>query len=644
MTLFSEKKAGQRVRILITAISLAWAVLLIADAFPALRGAPGWFWDHALPDSFTRVLPLIAAVGAYLLLGLRAVEAGRTRQAVLLSVVFSVIISLAVIFVRHDDILYQLFAYGVGGESTGWHYAATMMDDFYPGGLGEMLARWPEFMAETAPFAIHVQVSPPGLPLIFRAIADLVGLFPGVAAWLASPLRAWICHDPWVMAYTDAELASAYLGMAMPLWGALAAPLFFKIGKEAGQPEAGLLAAMLWPLTPSLQMFSYYPTHLFALLSLVILLFIMRGLRGSSWRWMAAAGLAASLLTFIALSSITLLYFAGLVTLLYYFTRRRGDGLAWHWPFRMGLYFGLGLSITWLAYWIVSGVTPWAVFGAMLSQHYGIELAYWRWAWQHFYDFVIFMGIPAFVILIIEVATAFTRFRRQEPLSLVSLAGLAGMIMVLTLDFAGQARGETGRVWLFMWPPLLVMASSGRALEGVTRRWLGLTQGLVLIAIAVSLSVVEADIARAPSAAPVVEGLAESSTTRTVGAIFDDNLALDSVEGEFIEGGAALDLRLRWGAEERLDRPVHLKVLVIDPAGAVRAEAIVDAFGGAFPHACFTGSVVEMERIALPADLPAGDYWLSLSLVDVWTGEPIPVTLSDGTGDTQVGVGPFALD
>lgn len=627
----------------IVVFSASWAILLLLNVTPALRGAPGWYWEYVLPDSLLRILPLIVVLVGYLVLASWLFKTGRTTSLILTSMLFSVLIALAVVYIRSDHILYELFIRTVDGEATGWHYAGTMLDDYYPGGTGEILARWPEFMQDSATFAVHLQVSPPGLSLIFRGLSDLLEKTPSLASQLSHPFRQWLCHDVWITHYTDAELASAWFGMLMPLWGALCTPLFVILGKISGDSRKGVIAAFLWPLTPSLQLFSYYPTLIFSLISLAITITLIIGLKKSSVFWLFITGVLSSILTFLALSTITLLFYIGITTLLVFFIHFRGKHQKWFWLLQMGIPFVIGFSLLWIACYFFFNLSPFVLFETMFNQHTGFEFSYWPWVWYHFYDFMMLMGFPLAITALVFTIDAPSSWRLGKKSNMLKFIGFSMGMTILVLVVTGIGRGETGRVWLFMWPPLLMLATS---FEGFSKKgWRALisVQAVMLLVLASTLRVVDPDFARADGDHPPTVLPVSHSSPILIDAVFADSLALRSVSGEVTEDadGEGIDLILNWEAISPLKKPVHSRFIPVGPDGVVYEAQLIDAGENDYPPTCFSGEVSETYRILLPAGAPAGDWWISFSLIGVWDGAPLPMTLADGSEDLQVGIGPF---
>lgn len=81
------------------------------------------------------------------------------------------------------------------------------------------------------------------------ALAELAGIsgaWPGRTG-IAMPLRTLQCHNPGIMALDNAQIASAVLGMLLPLIGGLAVWPSFAWGKRVAGSKAAAVAAWSLP-------------------------------------------------------------------------------------------------------------------------------------------------------------------------------------------------------------------------------------------------------------------------------------------------------------------------------------------------------------------------------------------------------------
>jgi hypothetical protein len=94
-----------------------------------------------------------------------------------------------------------------------------------------------------------------------------------------------------------------------------------------------------------------------------------------------------------------------------------------------------------------------------------------------------------------------------------------------------------------------------------------------------------------------------------------------------------LNVRLRWEAAGDVGIDYAVFVHLLDENGALIAQHDGLPQNGYAPTRTWgTGDTIDdRHSVALPPDLPAGDYWLTTGLYDPLTGERLP--LADGDGD-----------
>ena len=95
---------------------------------------------------------------------------------------------------------------------------------------------------------------------------------------IALPLRTLQCHNPGLMALDNAQIASASVGMLLPLIGALAVWPLFAFGKRVVGARAAALAAALFPIMPLFAMWPAQWDQIYPLLLLSGLYFMYTGL------------------------------------------------------------------------------------------------------------------------------------------------------------------------------------------------------------------------------------------------------------------------------------------------------------------------------------------------------------------------------
>jgi hypothetical protein len=105
---------------------------------------------------------------------------------------------------------------------------------------------------------------------------------------------------------------------------------------------------------------------------------------------------------------------------------------------------------------------------------------------------------------------------------------------------------------------------------------------------------------------------------------------------------------LNWQPLGQITTPYWFAALLVAPDGSVPQDTVVwQALDTAYPTTCWKpGEVVgDVIHLPLPNNAQAGEWWISLSVFGDKTHPEarLPVTLPDGTGGDQIGLGPVRI-
>jgi hypothetical protein len=363
--------------------------------------------------------------------------------------------------------------------------------------------------------------------------------------------------------------------------------------------------------------------------------------------WFAAAGLLTGLLIFANFSLVPLIEFFGFYVLLHYRWRERTtlQALSWQRPLKAGLWFGLGMTSPWLIYGLVTGLTPFDLLRVAMKAHLALDRPYFPWLWLHFWEWALFTGVP---LVLLWLLAAWKPARERQTNSAILPGAL--LVTIVLLLVSGTARGETGRVWLFFAPFVLISAASILSMGGnlvssdaQSRAWLTISigQAAIMVTLAVTWAVIDAPDIRPRPAPP--GGLA---TTRPANAAFDGLFRLANWDATTSEH--EITLRLDWQGIAPITTPYWFSALLVSPDGTPMSESVVwQPLETQYPTTCWTPQewVGDTITLPLPRNPASGDWWISLSaFADTEHPEQrLPVVLEDGSQDTQVGLGPVAI-
>jgi len=349
------------------------------------------------------------------------------------------------------------------------------------------------------------------------------------------------------------------------------------------------------------------------------------------------SGFFVSLLTFANVSLAPLPAVFGFYTLLHYFRNER-ETKPFYRPLMIGLWFGLGTISVWVIYYIVSGgTTPLDILDVAMGRHLGQERKYFPWVIFHFWEWAFFTGVPLILLWLVASWKQLRGIRSHG-----SSVALSVLLTLLVLVISGTARGETGRVWLFFSPFVLIGVveyfqqidlQSNRA--GWLITW---TQAIFMLAVCITIPAVDVLDFQAPPTAPDI-----ITNTRQIDIGFGDELRLVGWEGEIVDSNVLLTLS--WQTRQQILRPYWFAALLVDPDGNPSGEAKVwQPLETRYPTTCWKPNTFLSDQIRLPLpDEPLdGEWWISLAILpdDDQPDNRLTVTLPDGSQDIQIGLGP----
>jgi hypothetical protein len=435
--------------------ALLLLAVLLFDLLPVLRGNDEWRWPlRELAAPARLILPLLM-LGLYVLLGARWLRgfdreapARRYERWFLVFVTLAApLLQFSLAFAVSRVPLLEFFGPTVSVHNSGYFTTAVSTPD-----LNSLLANFP---AEMLRLPIHVQSHPPGAVIAQWLSWQSFQALPALADAIAMPLRTLQCHNPSLMALDNAQIASASLGMLLPLLGGLAVWPLYAFAKRISTARAAAVTALLFPVLPLFAMWMSQWDQVYPLLLFLSLYLAHTGLeKKSGWR-IFAAGVPLSVASFFSVGNFVLMAIVGLY------------GAAWLWPqpaslrpalarsLRQAVVFAAGCASVWLLYGLVYRVNPLSVIstGSRLAfESTTGNRTYAVWLLGNPIDFLVFLGFPIAILLIYNLAR-----RAPFPRSLLPIAiATAGTLVLLWLS--GIVRGEVGRLWMYFGPLLVLIA------------------------------------------------------------------------------------------------------------------------------------------------------------------------------------------
>ena len=213
---------------LLSIISLGVSALLWVDGWPFLRGGYGWRWPYVSPTwaALSYLLPALLLVSVYLC---GVWWLCKKSAWLFISWVFVGTCLIPLAFLRLlEQPFYLLYARTVSSLISGGYTAGTAIT-----ALPAALSAWPQMMVEgQIGQSIHTTLSPPGWPAAYYLATKLWELVPAWGERVGMALRPYQCHNPFIMAHTNAQISSAWLGILSPIWGALTIFPLYGLGRQ----------------------------------------------------------------------------------------------------------------------------------------------------------------------------------------------------------------------------------------------------------------------------------------------------------------------------------------------------------------------------------------------------------------------------
>jgi hypothetical protein len=608
-------------------LTLVVALLIAFNASEWLRGGFGWRWNYELVP-LARLLPLILASIVYVVGALWLTwRTKRTAPVLAWAVMGGVALALAGTAARQPDVGYELFT-RTASLATGQQWAAAQVD----WASGE----WHSWAGVMARLGGRVTNIPPGAPILYALLSDGLERLPALARPIQNWLIAYQCNNYVMLAYSPGLWASSLLGMLMPLWAAVTALPIYGLAKRFISGESARYAALWWALVPAVIVFAASWSTVYPLIAVLCFWALVKGLNSNrSAFWLVLSGALYGVGVFINFALIPLPLLLGLYALADRLLVKRRGLLA---AVSTGLLFGVGMILPWLLYWALSGETFFDLLDASMQFHLALDRPYLFWMGMHLWDWLLWTGVGFGVLGIIYL----WKVRRHDITPLAALAGSLALTMLI-LILSGTARGETGRVWLFFSPFLLIVGAGALQHLNVSRfGTLTAAQAIYAIAIVASLNAMTTDLLPAPVAPQV-------SVSRPADAIFSDGAGdVFRLTGwDYAPTDDGFDLRLNWQGLNQTTTPYWFGATLVSPNGeTVGIPAWQPGDAERYPTTCWASqaAIGDTIHITLPDAAATGDWWLSLAAYPGTRDEgQLTVTQAGQPPDTQIGLGPMTI-
>lgn len=326
----------------------------------------------------------------------------------------------------------------------------------------------------------HVATHPPGAVLWFYGVRKLYESSPLLQSGLTSLAQtvtgqtaeelatgARLARETsarWFDAATPSPLPASAVGAAllaailMGLSLVVALPAVYGVAALGGGADAekrGLLAAGLWILAPTTNLFAFTLDALVACGAVWALYFAAlawnrESAKSANFYWFAS-GVTLALTTFLSIGAFAVAAILVGALLIY---RPRGAMRA--------LLLSIGAFVlVWIALALWGGFNPLAIALNAARAHRFATLetrSYWPWVWLNLAFWMLFIGWPV-VALLARSVKLYREIATPARSNAVGVClGIATLGVLVLLCLSGNVRGEVERLWLFALAPVCALA------------------------------------------------------------------------------------------------------------------------------------------------------------------------------------------
>lgn len=661
----TNKSTFRRSFLLMTLISAGVLLAIAFDLSEWLRGGFGWRWSYTRVP-YARVIVLVFIMIAYLIL---IWQLQKRRLWILFGGVMlgATVIALGTAYLRDGDALYTMLVRTLSAGATAPHPVGVWLNS------AEAESLWRDWSMLMPNLPRHVALSPPGAPFWYALLESAFNILPvSISEALRDPLYFYQCHAYRFINYTPAEWASAWFGITMPFWASLTVIPLFATAKQFFTEEASRRIIIGWALVPSIALWAGSWNSLYPFFAITSFLYLHLGIttsakngfrRAGSLRYLLIAGFVAGVGSFINFAFMPMFLLFGLYTLLSAFLGQK--------PIRssrllhaemVGILFGLGMLIVWGTYWLITRETPLEILNVALDDHLELDRNYWFWVVMHVWDWILFAGVIWALLSLYGLFWGW-RGRTKGAMQPILLLSLSLWLTVLITTLSNTARGETGRVWSWMIPFLLITAYEGitRLVTHPKERHMSLSdswwvvhwiQACAVVILGSFLSVFNTELFFTPRPVPIENTTPIQATFVRVG----DNarFGLTGWRGEYDPDQNAIILWLNWTSDQRISDVLWFGATPVSPDGTA-GDMVIWQPGEFFemiyidqprnyPTTCWLPNenpIGDMVVIPLPDNPMMGEWWVSIAIFG--DKEQVEGRLLVNGDELQVGIGGIAV-
>ena len=645
-----------------TLISMGLLLAIAFDLSEWLRGGYGWRWGY-IRTPYPRMIVLGLLIIGYLIV-IWQLQKRRLWMLFLGVMLGATVIAWGAAYLKDGDALFTMLVRTLSTGATAPQPVGVWLNS------AEAEPLWRDWSMLMPNLPRHVALSPPGAPFWYALLESVFNTFPtSVTEALRAPLFPYQCQVYSFTQYSPAEWATAWFGITMPFWASLIVIPLFATAKQFFSDEASRRIIIGWALVPSIALWGGSWNSLYPLFAITSFLYLHLGMTYSaknglrkwhSLRYLLISGFVAGIASFINFAFMPMFLLFGLYTLISAFLGPKPirSSRLFH-AEMVGIIFGLGMISVWGIYWLFTRETPLEILNVALDDHLELDRNYWFWVVVHVWDWILFAGIMWALLSLYGLFWGF-RGREKGAIQPILLLSLALWLTVIITTISNTARGETGRVWSWMIPFLLLSAYDGitRLVNHPKERHMSLAdswwvvnwvQATAIILLGSFLSVFNTEL---PLPMPRPEPIENTIPTQATFTRVDDNATFRLIgwHGEYDPDQNALIVSLNWMSDQQIYDVLWFGATPVSPDG-LAGDMVIWQPGDyieqlnpeqrqQFLTTCWRPDetpIGDTVIIPLPENPVSGDWWVSIAIFGD-KDQPEGRLLVNGS-ELQVGIG-----
>ncbi len=485
-----ERKRLDKRLILISGVTALFCLAVVLDLSPYLRGPaewpPEWRWWYLYRDTIGKGLLFVIATIALVLISLIFTRylsrAGMLRELLgLMSlIVCGCLFSLGVFMMDYDHLypyrenMHIIMVQRVVSHTfTSYFEVARRIHH-----ASKVLAEYHNLMPK---MALHTQTHPPGGVLYYYAIIQFFNHHPklnhAVISWMRRndvPAERLSATPPLRSYHLSAALGGGYLTM---LLGCLAAIPVYLVSRLHFSARASNIVAIGYILLGTRSLITPDMDHVYPLFLYTSFWLYCRGLNKRRLVFAPIAGIIFYTSLFFSFGMLYFLLpmalYSGQAYLRAIKDVNRAEKIAYARFFiSFAALFCLGFAGVYLLVQTATGLDLIEVFRVAHRIHldrFTLNRSYWLWVPYNLYDFFVLAGLPLSLLYLSQLKDEISKLRYSLVESL-NLFFWITLLSLIAMTLSGSVRGETGRIWFFMMP--LILLSLGERFEVLAqKRW-----------------------------------------------------------------------------------------------------------------------------------------------------------------------------